>query len=43
MLDLDTQIALEKLVSPGTRVPLVHERRSLRTLDSRHPLLIDAA
>jgi SAM-dependent methyltransferase len=35
MLDLDTQIALKRLVSPGTRVPLTHEGRSLRTVDGR--------
>jgi uncharacterized protein YbaR (Trm112 family) len=35
MLDLDTQIALKRLVSPGARVPLAHAGRSLRTVDGR--------
>lgn len=36
MLDLDAQVAQQRLVSPGTRVPLAHEDRNLRTLDGRH-------
>jgi SAM-dependent methyltransferase len=36
MLDLDVQVAQRRLVSPGTRVPLAHEGRSLRTVDGRH-------
>jgi SAM-dependent methyltransferase len=34
--DLDRQIALRKLVSPQTHVPLTREGESLRTVDGRH-------
>lgn len=36
MLDLDAQVAQQRLVSPETRVPLAHDGRSLRTVDGRH-------
>jgi len=35
MLDLDTQVAQQRLVAPATRVPLTHEGRSLRTVDGQ--------
>ena len=36
MLDLDTQVALKRLVSPGTRLPLAHEGTTLCTVDGRY-------